>query len=126
MIFHQTAAPTGWIKQTALEDYGLRVTAGTVGVTAGTAFSTVFAQTSVGGHALTVAEMPAHFHSLTSRNGAVVLTSAGGVEAYASGGNSHQDLAGDLHMGSQGGNAVHTHSIQLALSYADVIIAAKS
>jgi len=46
MVFHQTAAPTGWTKDTTanLNDTGLRVTTGTVGSrTAGKAFTTLLA-----------------------------------------------------------------------------------
>jgi hypothetical protein len=57
MIFRQTSAPTGWTKITTTNDAGLRVVSGTVGaVTAGTAFSTVFSQTSTGNVSLTAAQ----------------------------------------------------------------------
>lgn len=118
MLFQQTAAPTGWTKQTAINDYGLRVTSGAVGVTAGTAFSTVFAQTAVGNTTITTTTMPSHTHS-----------------GYVSGGNSNVQSGLGITMqnpmsigstGSTGSDGAHTHSVQLALSYVDVIIASKN
>lgn len=70
MLFAQAAAPTGWTKDTTHNDKALRVVSGTGGAAGGsTAFSTVFASRTpagtVGGHALTVNEIPAHSHAVT-------------------------------------------------------------
>lgn len=119
MLFQQTAAPVGWTKQTAINDYGLRVTSGAVGATAGTAFSTVFAQTAVGNTTITQATMPSHVHTIPA---AVVNEPAGG-------GSTMQPLisgAGTTATSSIGGDGPHAHSVQLALSYVDVIIASKN
>ena len=116
MIFRQDAAPVGWTKDTSLNDYGLRVVSGAVGATPGTAFSTVFAQTTVGNHALTSAEMPAHNHDFLGP-GADTTTGGGG---FAAGGS-----RGATFTGSIGGGAAHNHTVNLTLAYADVIIAAK-
>lgn len=119
LIFHQTNAPTGWTKQTALNDYGLRVTSGAVGTTAGTPFSTVFAQTQVGNTTLTAAQIPAHTHNVA----AVVLTGGVGPSGTQAGtATATENLTTDT--GTVGGQA-HTHSVHLALSYVDVIIASK-
>lgn len=117
MVFQQSAAPPGWTKQTAINDYGLRVTSGAVGVTVGSAFSTVFAQTAVGDTTITTATMPSHTHTYT---------------AY---GSLHNDGTQALDVpvnpssvptGSTGGDGSHNHSINLTLSYVDVIIASKN
>jgi microcystin-dependent protein len=118
MLFQQTAAPTGWTKQTALNDYGLRVTSGTAGVVAGNAFSTVFAQNAVGNTTLTLSQMPPHSH-LYQQAPAATTTTGGGAFPAA---NTNIGVQTDI----QGGGLAHTHSVNLALSYVDVIIAAKN
>jgi len=77
MIFHQTAAPTGWTKDTSHNDKALRITSGTVGTGGTVAFETAFASqtpsgsvsTSISGtvanHTLSVDQIPAHGHSIT-------------------------------------------------------------
>lgn len=86
MVFHQTAAPTGWTKSTAIDDGALRVVSGSV-VNGGSAgFAATFASRTptgtignttatgtVGDHALTQAEMPAHVHAA----GSITAVSAG-------------------------------------------------
>lgn len=116
MLFRQTAAPVGWTKQLALNDYGLRVTSGVVGTVAGSGFSTVFAQTTVGDTVLSVAQIPAHHHAVS---GATTTTSA-----VAAAGHGFADQQG-LNTNDTGGGDPHHHSIDLTLAYVDVIIASK-
>jgi hypothetical protein len=118
MLFQQTNAPTGWTKQTALNDYALRVTSGAVGSVPGSAFSTVFAQTAVGNTTLDTTQIPAHTHpaSLLGASTLTVTPTAGASALQPAGSNT----------GSTGGGAAHTHSINLTLSYVDVIIASKN
>lgn len=47
MLFQQTAAPTGWTKDTSNNDKALRVVSGTVGSGGSTAFSSVFAARTI-------------------------------------------------------------------------------
>lgn len=69
MLFQQTAAPTGWTKQTTHNNKALRVVSGTAGSGGATAFTTVFgAGKVVGGTAITTAQMPSHNHSASSGN----------------------------------------------------------
>ena len=49
MLFQQTAAPTGWTKQTTHNDKALRIVTGTVGTGGSAAFSTALATPSVSG-----------------------------------------------------------------------------
>jgi len=77
MLFAQTAAPTGWTKDTTYDDYALRITSGTVSTGGSVNFSTAFASRSVAGSfpggsllqattgttALTAAQLPSHTHS---------------------------------------------------------------
>lgn len=117
MIFRQTAAPTGWTKQTVINDYGLRVVSGAAGTVAGSAFSTVFAQTVVGNTTLDTTRIPAHSHTVPS--GAINTTTA-----VAAAGHAFADV-GSVASDSTGGGGSHAHSINLTLAYTDVIIATK-
>ena len=119
MLFRQTTAPTGWTKQTALTDYGIRVTSGAVGTTGGTPFSTVFAQTAVGNTTLSATQMPSHAHQyLAVRAGGAAL-SGGSAPSTAE----NTDTLSQTQFA--GGSTSHTHSISLAMAYLDVIIATK-
>jgi hypothetical protein len=123
MLFQQTAAPVGWTKQTALNDYGLRVVSGAVGTTPGTAFSTVFAQTSVGNTTLNASQIPPHVHPISG-----ILfntTDSGTVSPIGYYGNSG-GAGGVSTDNNTGGGGAHTHSVSLALSYVDCIIASKN
>ena len=124
MLFQQTAAPTGWTKDTTanLNDTALRIVTGTVGSeTAQSDFSTVHGLTATDGHTLTIGEIPAHAHeSAFLDNG-----SNEGV-----GGPSSGDPAGDPVGGGPdgeivGGGGAHSHNIDLRINYHDVIIATK-
>ncbi len=113
MLFVQTAAPTGWTKLVARNDYGIRVVSGTASQNdAGIGFSTAFASQAVAGTvgntSLTSAQLPTD---------AVIVP----------GGNADQGATGSTGRGS--GNT-HTHSftgtaINLAINYIDVIQASK-
>lgn len=126
LVFHQTTAPVGWTKQTAINDYGLRVTSGAVGTTAGNPFSSVFAQTAVGNTTISTAQMPPHIHGIppggTMLSGTAQTGMAGGVIP----GIVNLFVLGPSTDSGTGAGAVHTHSVNLALSYTDVIIASKN
>jgi hypothetical protein len=119
MLFQQTSAPPGWTKQTVLNDYGLRVTNGAAGVTAGTAFSTVFAQTAVGDTTLITADIPSHTHPYSLAATTANQTNTGGTHAFL-------DSVGGSTTGTAGSDGPHTHSVSLTLAYVDVIIASKN
>jgi hypothetical protein len=123
MIFAQTAAPTGWTKSTTHNDKALRVVSGAASSGGSVAFTTAFSAArvlsgSTDGHALTIAEMPAHTHSQE--------TMVVGVN-FAAGGNFNTTTT---QTGSTGGGAAHSHtlasgSVNLDVQYVDVIIAVK-
>lgn len=118
MLFHQTDAPLGWVKSTVLDNYGLRVVNGVVADHAGSAFSTVFAQTAVGNTTLGIGNLASHGHANNAAGQAsVVPTGSGSVTGFI---NSAATIS------NTGGDVPHTHSINLALAYTDVIIATKS
>jgi hypothetical protein len=89
MLFQQTAAPTGWTKDTTHDNKALRVVSGTAGSGGSVAFTTAFASQAVsgsianttatgtvGGTALTSAQLPSHTHtfSATTSNPSVSLS----------------------------------------------------
>jgi hypothetical protein len=89
MMFVQTAAPTGWTKSTTHNNKALRVVSGTAGSGGSVAFTTAFASQAVsgsienttatgtvGGTALTEAQLPSHTHtfSATTSNPSVSLS----------------------------------------------------
>jgi hypothetical protein len=116
MLFQQTAAPTGWTKQVVINDYALRVTSGAVTSVAGSPFSAVFAQTLTGSHTLITSQIPAHTHPINT-GATIQVVSAAGASVLQPGGSSSS---------SAGGGGAHGHSINLTLSYVDVIIAVKN
>jgi hypothetical protein len=93
MLFQQTAAPTGWTKDTTHNDKALRITNGTASTGGSVAFETAFASQTpsgslsiatpsfsgtVSGHTLTTSEIPTHSHfSFSStRNTVSTITQA--------------------------------------------------
>jgi hypothetical protein len=113
MLFQQTAAPTGWTKQTTHNDKALRVVSGTASSGGTTAFSTVMASRTpagtVGNTALTAAQVPAFTTIADGQTGA--------FSTFVT--------------GSTGNGANHTHSftgtaMDFAVQYVDLIIASKN
>lgn len=123
MLFQQTAAPPGWTKQVLLNDYGLRVVSGTAGKTAGSAFSSVFAQTAVGNTTITQATMPSHTHGLGGSAIDGIVPTGNAISNSSPGG---AFGIGGISINSTGSDGAHAHSINLTLSYVDVIIAVKN
>lgn len=118
MSFQQTAAPTGWTKDTtaAINDAILRLVTGSVSSGGSTAFSTFNAQTVVGSTTLSTSQIPSHQHSIGG-NAAGTGASVTAVE----GGAGSAQLSG-----SAGGGGSHNHSITTSIKYYDFIIASKN
>lgn len=115
MLFQQTTAPVGWTKQTTHNDKALRVVSGTASSGGTNAFSTVMAQTVVGGTAISIAQMPAHSH--TNLGPLTQTLQPGGVNIGTA--------QGSTTTGSTGGGASHDHTITMNIQYVDLIIARK-
>jgi hypothetical protein len=82
------------------------------------AFSTVMAQTVVGSHQLTIAEMPSHSHSIPGFvPNALDLQFAGGGGQGGQGVGTSTDATG--------GGGAHNHTISMNVAYVDVILAVK-
>ena len=115
MLFQQTAAPTGWTKDTTHNDKALRIVSGTVGTGGSVAFSTVFGITATDAHTLTVDQIPAHTHTYNQPAGLIEV-----------GTGSNKTLNGSsTNTGSTGGGTGHSHNIDLQVNYVDIIIATK-
>ena len=123
MVFHQSTAPTGWTKETNANwnDATLRTVTGTVNVPTSTNpgrsgfLATVMAQTTVGNHTLTTAQMPTHTHTVA------IASTGGGVTPEASGAGS-----GSTTKGSAGSSSSHNHTLTMDIKYVDVIVASKN
>ena len=129
-VFYQASAPVGWTQVTTHNNKALRVVSG-VGAGSGgsVAFTTAFASQTpagtVGGTALTAAQLPAHNHPIkTTANG----TGGGGGagEFVSAGGGTTSYTENNTPSG-----ATHTHTftgtaINLAVQYVDLILASRS
>lgn len=138
MLFQQTAAPTGWTKQTTHNDKVLRVVSGTASSGGTASFTTVFTdQTpiinasglSASAATLSTAQMPSHSH--TYNGSPMMLGGSGSAQDVSNTSNSSTPFS----INSTGGGGSHTHSISgsatssaitLSVQYVDLIIAAKN
>ena len=121
--FQQTAAPTGWTKDTtaAINDSILRLVTGSVTPSGGSvAFSTWNGQTATGAYTLLTADMPAHTHGL----GDFLAndTTGGAKPAFTNFDNSG---SASYITNSTGGGGSHSHSLTQNLKFYDFIIASK-
>ena len=138
MLFAQTAAPTGWTKNTSTGDNtALRLVTGTASTGGSVAFTTAFASqtpsgtVSVSGSAgdttLTTPQIPSHTHGGVVRPIANQLGSnyfspritPGNTDATGGGGSHNHPLT--ISSSTFSGNAIN-----LAVSYVDVIRATKN
>jgi hypothetical protein len=137
MLFQQTAAPTGWTKDTTHNDKAIRIVNGTVGTGGSSAFSTALATPTVtgtisgstGSHTLSTSQMPSHSHSINLANNGFPGTS--GLNRTDLPDGSYQSV---VSTNATGGGGSHNHSLAATFSggtaainvnYVDVIIATK-
>ena len=122
MVFVQTAAPTGWTKDTSHDNKALRVVSGTASSGGSVAFTTAFASQavsgSVGNTTLSTAQIPSHAHG------------GGAAGTYVVPIGSYYGLPALSNTEAAGGGGSHNHSfsgtaINMAVQYVDVIIATK-
>lgn len=139
MLFQQTAAPTGWTKETTHDDKAFRVVSGAAGSGGTKAFTTTFGLGKTSdSHTLLEAETPSHNHGATGSHGHSIRGGSGNFAAPANGGQiagydtfsanrTSIVVTGGAHthtsFGSDGG---HTHPLSnFDVNYVDIIIASK-
>jgi len=139
MLFQQTAAPTGWTKQTTHNDKALRVVSGTAGSGGSTAFSTALGTPAVSGSVsvsgnisdttLSTTQMPSHSHGYRVAGGNNATNSSYGNNTGA-----NAVVNGTTNSTGGGGSHNHAHNLAGSLSsattainvqYVDLIIASK-
>jgi hypothetical protein len=135
MTFNQTAAPTGWTKDTSTDNAGFRLVSGSVGSGGSVNFTTAFSATtavtvtsissSVGATTLSTPQIPSHTHA------GVMIPLVPGATASAAEFAASQPGS----TGATGGGGSHTHpfsfssgagTVDLAIKYVDLIIAQKN
>jgi hypothetical protein len=155
MLFRQTAAPTGWTKDTTYTDAALRVTSGTISeqATAGSEFSTLLANRTIA-----EANLPSHTHSFSGTtssdgahthfsfsdvNGTVNVTASNiPTRLKSSGSESQYEIQGGATAATVGltsSNGAHTHTVSgtsgatgsgtamnFDVNFVDVIIATRA
>jgi len=140
MLFQQTAAPTGWTKQTTHNDKALRVVSGTAGSGGSTAFTTALGTPAVSGSVslsgnisnttLSTAQIPSHNHGFTEG------VSGNNVAAAMRKQNTAGDQTNNQKILSAGGGGSHNHghnfsgslssaTTAINVQYVDLIIASK-
>lgn len=128
MSFQQTAAPTGWTKDTTHNNKALRLTSGAVSSGGTVDFSTAFSSRGVAGTVgettLSIAQMPIHNHQISHEAG-----NPGGslVQWYQGTNNTPTTQYTD----NTGGGGSHSHTftgvaIDMTVQYVDFIIAQKN
>jgi microcystin-dependent protein len=145
MLFQQTAAPTGWTKDTAHNNKALRIVSGTAGSGGSVSFTAAFAASRTSdAHTLSLTQIPAHTHSgsgLTAASSGdhahtytvdVFPAGSGGLDGGGSQTTANTSTAGaHTHSisgstGNAGGGGSHSHGLpSFAVQYVDIITAVK-
>ena len=118
VVFNQTAAPTGWVKDTTHDDKALRVVSGTASNGGTQAFTSVFGSgKTTASHTLSTPQLPVHNHpyvqTVNTNSELRVGTLVVSEQVYN---------VGTSYVGGSGG---HSHNLTLDISYVDVIVATK-
>lgn len=133
ILFQQTAAPTGWTKDTTHDNKALRVVSGSTSSGGSVAFTSAFGSQAVAGTVgsttLGTNEIPSHTHNFFGY--ATAVKGSTGVATRTATGATTPTVAFSAAGSAVGGGGSHNHSfsgtaINLAVQYVDVIIAAKN
>jgi len=125
MLFAQTTAPTGWAQDTTpgLNDRMLRLVNTPSALAGGTA-SPIAMNSTTGGHALIITEMPAHTHTYSQRQNAANTGNQIAGSPY-SGALAAQTTGSTGGTGPGTNGVAHTHPMTWNPRYQDVIICVK-
>ena len=137
MLFQQTTAPTGWTKDTTHNNKALRVVSGTAGSGGSQSFTSAFSSRStnsvatsgtVSNHTLTTAEIPSHTHTYTLPRGDANWNGGSGNSFWGSSPTTTRTTnstgGGGSHSHGFTGSS-HSHTLDMAVQYVDLIIATK-
>lgn len=131
MPFNQTAAPTGWTKDTTFNDSIMRVVSGAVSNGGSNAFSTFNAQTATSAYTLATADIPPALVQLyTMTAGTASYPGSGGIGSIVenTSNSGHINTIGWLNTSNariNGGGGAHSHGMTTSIKYNDFIIAVK-
>ena len=144
MLFQQTSAPAGWVKETAsFNNHALRVVTGTAGNGGGTDFTAAFTASratsesgehnhpiTVNNHTLTLSQIPAHKHGGYVGKGSYSFehhqyNSRMPIGSYQNGTDSAGGGQPHSHGGGSGLSGKHSHTLKMDVKYVDIIIATK-
>lgn len=155
MLFQQTAAPTGWTKQTTHNNKALRVVSGTASSGGANPFTSIFgAGKLTGGTAINGNQMPSHTHTVPDPGHAHSVTDfthahafsqpqgSSGSPGLVDSGNASSSgfgstaaatsnilvngaFTGISSTNPSGAGQAHDHAVQLDLQFVDIIIASK-
>ena len=133
LVFHNSSAPTGWTRDTSIDDTALRVVSGSTGAGGSTGFASALGSPSVSGSVslsgepgsgnlstsiegnvnigsttLSTTQMPSHGHTLET----IVSGNStdGGVEARLSSTNFRNDTTNNNFIQNTGGSGSHNHN----------------
>lgn len=150
MLFRQTAAPTGWTKDTTHNDKALRVVSGSVGSGGNTTFSATFVNrtptgsvsgTNSGGAVsdagLAVSQLASHAHTEQLMSSVATMTTTGTRIGGSGSGTTNRTATSDTQ--TSGSGVAHGHgftqpswsgsftgtALDMGVQYVDVIIATK-
>ncbi len=140
ILFRQTAAPTGWTKDTTYTDAALRVTSGSISqqATSGKEFSTLFAARTIA-----TANLPAHDHTFSGTTSVQTANHTHNIpwnffaDGAEPGGGRGYVSSGSTNTGSNSASHQHTYSgttssvgsgtaMDFAVNFVDCIIATRN
>ena len=121
LLFQQTAAPTGWTKDTTYTNHALRIVSGTVTSGGSIDFTTAFnASNTVDGTTLTTNQIPAHGHTYSGGTGGINANhthqtydwgnNAGGLFVQISAGGYYYNSASNFTSGTVSSDHAHSFS----------------
>lgn len=132
MLFQQTAAPTGWTKQTTHNDKALRVVSGTASSGGSTAFSSIMAARTIGQGNLPSFNLPVtvndpgHTHSVSVNAAAITTNGSGGSSVPLYSAASYVTASATTGIGVTVGSGGSGTAMDFAVQYVDLIIAVKN
>lgn len=136
LFFVQTAAPTGWTKDTTHNNKAIRLVAGTISTGGSTAFTSILTSRTIA-----AANLPSHTHTIDAQTGksltlartswtndADVNTSgmtSGGNNRYKSLDNTSAAIAATITHSGTTGSSGSGSAMDFAIQYVDIILAIK-